>query len=382
MDRRNLLQLGTAAFAVAAAAQRANAQTAGPPAAADKPDFALSAYSRNLQWLRSPKDLAKGVADIGLSRVDLSVSAAAGHVDPARAASDLPAFVAGLKAEGVAVTCITTDIADAASPNAEAVIKAASAAGVGHYVWGGLRYDETKPYGPQIDALKARVQALAKLNQQYRIKGLYQPARGAGSVGSAFFDILQLLRNFDPRYVGIHYNTANLLQATPDTMAVQLRTGGDYIGGLAVTDADVSLVLPAWEQGPYTGNATQLAGAYTGGDFTGGPGTPEALGGGGRPLPYRFKPVRPGTGMLDMTLLGRTLRQINFSGPAETQATYALAGADTGATAITAERLYVLGMIKRDRITVEHAFNGSFKTDIVLPSFMLRGPRPPVPGAE
>ena len=208
------------------------------------------------------------------------------------------------------------------------------------------------------------------------------PSRGAGAVGSAFFDILQVLRNCEPAQVGIHYNSGNLLQATPDTMAVQLRTGGAYIGGVAITDADVPLILPAWEQGPYKGTATQLAGSYTGGDFTGGPGTPEALGGGGRPLPYKYRPVRPGTGMLDMTLLSKTLREINFSGPAETQATYALAGADTGATAITAERLYVLGMIKRDRITVEHAFNAAWKTDIALPPFMLRGPTPPVPGAE
>lgn len=378
MDRRQLLQVGAAALALTAS-KRAVAQTAAGPV---KPDFALSAYSRNLQWLRTPKDLAKGIVDIGLTRVDLTVSSANGHVDPARVAADLPAFVAGLKAGGVAVTCITTDIVDAGSANAEAILKAASAAGITHYVWGGLTYDETKPYPAQIDALKARMGALVKLNQKYKIKGLYQPSRGAGEVGSAFFDILQVMRNFDPVQVGIHYNSGNLLQATPDTMAVQLRTGGAYIGGLAVTDADVPLILPTWDQGPYKGTATQLAGAYTGGDFTGGPGTPEALGGGGRPLPYKYRPVRPGTGMLDMTLLSKTLRAINFSGPAETQATYPLSGADTGATAITAERLYVLGMIKRDRITVEHAFNGAWKTDIALPSFMLRGRTPPVPGAE
>ncbi len=379
MDRRQLLQAGAAVLA-AAASKNALAQTPAAATAPAKPPFALSAYSRNLQWLRSPQDLAKGIVEIGLKQVDLTVSSAAGHVDPARVAGDLPAYVAGLKAAGIAVSCITTDITDAGSANAEAILKAASAAGITHYVWGGLRYDETKPYPAQVDALKVRVQALARLNQRYRIKGLYQPARGAGSVGSAFFDILQVLRNFDPAQVGIHYNVANLLQATPDTMAVQLRTGGAYVGGVAITDADVSLVLPTWEQGPYKGTATQLAGSYTGGDFTGGPGTPEALGGGGRPLPYRFRPVRPGTGMLDMTLLGKTLREINFAGPAETQATYALAGADTGATAITAERLYVIGMIKRDRITVEHAFAGSWATDIALPPFLMRGAATPAPG--
>lgn len=368
MDRREFLSAGAATVAALSVSEKGLAQTSVAPV--PMPELTLSAYSRNLQWLRTPQELAKGVIDIGLSRVDLTVSRG-GHVEPARAASDLPAFIDGLKRAGVSTTCITTEITDAVG--AEAIIKAAAASGVTHYVWGGLRYDETKPYQPQLDALKGGVEALASLNKKYRIKGLYQPARGAGSVGSTFLDILSVMRGLDPRYIGVHYNTANLLQATPETTTAQLRLGQDYIGGVAITDAQIKLVLPVWEEGPYKGDAMLLADAYSGGDFTGGPGTPEALGGGGRALPYRFMPVRAGTGMLDLTTLGKTLRQIGFNGPIETQVDYALAGVESGAAAIDAERLYVLGTIKRDRLTVEHAFRGSWKVDVALPAFMSRG---------
>lgn len=372
MDRRKLLQAGTGLLAVSCFGGRALAQ-----AATGSPAFALSAYSRNLQWLRTPQELAKGVIDLGLSRVDLTVSAANGHVDPARAATDLPAFVRALGAAGVEVTCITTDIVDADSANAEAVLKAAAAAGVGHFVWGGLTYEDDAPYLAQLDGLRPRVARLARLGERYRIKGLYQPARGANAVGATFFDILQLVRAHDPRWMGIHYDCAALLQATPETMVSQLRSGREYIGGVAITDARVELKLPEWKEGSYAGDPMFLLGAYSGGDFAGAdgaevPADPLALGGGGRPLPYRFEGVRVGTGMLDLSLLGRTLREIGFSGPAETQLMYELAGAEAGATSITAERLNVLGQIKRDRIIVEHAFAEPWGLKVALPPFMLR----------
>ena len=70
--------------------------------------------------------------------------------------ADLPAFVNGLKSGGISTVCITTPIVDADSPNAENIIATAASLGIPNYVWGGLTYDASKPYRPQLDALKAR----------------------------------------------------------------------------------------------------------------------------------------------------------------------------------------------------------------------------------
>jgi hypothetical protein len=80
MDRRGFLQLGELTVAAAALAKTASAQAeteaarTTPHASRPTGKFPLDACSRTLQWLRTPRDLAKAVADIGLESVDLTVS--------------------------------------------------------------------------------------------------------------------------------------------------------------------------------------------------------------------------------------------------------------------------------------------------------------------
>ena len=368
MDRRKFLALGTTlaatGFAPASFAQPAAPQKSG-----------LLVYSRLLQWLRTPQELAGAMAGLGLQRMDLTVQPYPGHVDPAKAKTDLPAFINGLKQGGIAVTSITPPIVDADSPNAEAILDAAASSGVTHYVWGGFVYDPGKPYAPQLDGLKPRVQKLARLNEKYKIKAMYHPVAGAGNVGSGFFDILDLLKGFDPRFVSIQYDTASLLQPMRDVFVSHMRLGAAYIGGMALNDATVSLDLPEYHEGPFEGGRIPPTNA---GDNTGTDGgNPLALGGGGRPLPYHFHPVRLGTGMIDLTLIGKTLKEINFNGPAELQVAWPLGGVESGADKITRPRQAVLGQLKRERLTVEAGFfAGGWNIDIARPAFQVYGSAP------
>jgi len=379
MGRRELLQFSSLALAGAAVAKIAGAQAemeanAVAPVRKHMGKFPLDVYSRSLQWLRTPQDVAKAVVEIGLQSVDLTVMPYPGHIEPARVRTDLPPFVNGLKSGGVAVSAITCPIVDADSREAEAIIATASSVGIRYYSWGGLQYDESRPYQPQLDALKPRVARLAKLNEKYGMKALYQPRPGPAAVGAAFFDFLEVLRNFDSRYVGFRYDTASLLQATPHTTVMHLRLGGAYIGGLALNDAAVTLDLPVWHEGLYTGTGQQLVGASSGGDNVGRDGgNPLAIGGGGRPLPYHFKPLPIGTGMVDLQLIGKTLKEINFKGPAECQTEWPLGGAEQGNDKIALPRQTVLGQIKHNRLMVEAAFASSWDLDVARPAFMEEG---------
>ena len=370
MNRRELLRLGTTALA-AAIAKPALSQ---PASARPSKRFTLDVYSRSLQWLRAPQEVAKAVIEIGLRSVDLTVMPYPGHVDPAKAKTDLPLFVKGLTEGGVTVSAITGSITDADSPNAEAIIGAASSLGIRCYGWGGFRYSENQPYQAQLDALKPRVAKLARLNEKYNIKALYQPQSGAASVGAAFFDFLGVLKDFDPRFVAFRYDTGSLVQTTPDLQALQLRMGARYIGGVALNDAAVKRDLPVWRQGPYQGTPEQQIGAASGGDNIGKDGgDPLAIGGGGRPLPYHVHQVPVGTGMIDLTLIGKTLKEIGFDGPAECQTEWPLGGAELGNDKITLPRQTVLGQIKHNRLMVEQAFATAWNIDVAQPPFMKRG---------
>jgi len=369
MDRRELLRWVAAAVAAAALPNSAFGQAAS----SSTRKFSLDVYSRSLQWLRTPQEVAKAVTEIGLHSLDLTVMPYPGHVDPAKVKTDLPQFAKGLKESGVAVSAITCPITDADSPNAEAILGTASSLGIRYYSWGGLRYDTSRPYPAQLDALKPRVAKLASLNEKYAMKALYQPLSGAGNVGGVFFDLLDVLKNFDPRFVAFRYDTGTLLQSTPELQIMHLRLGARYIGGVALNDAAVKLDLPVWRQGAYEGTPQQQIGAASGGDNVGKDGgTPLAIGGGGRPLPYHVHPMPVGTGMIDLTLLGKTLKEIGFDGPAECQTEWQLGGAELGNDRITLPRQTVLGQIKHNRLMVEAAFASSWNIDVARPGFLKR----------
>jgi hypothetical protein len=369
MDRRDLLRLGVMTLAAAPLASRALAQ--GAPAAPTGPAFSLDAYSRNLQWNRTPQDLAKAVVDLGLHSVDLTIGRYPAHVDAAKVKSDLPAFVSGLGAAGVAVRTVTTEITGADFPGAEAILQAIAAAGVGSYTWGPVAYDDNLAYAAQVEALKARFARLAKLNAKYKLKGLYQPR--AGMAGSLFVDLLPVMQGLDPRHMAIRYDTAALLQARPENVTRHLHLGAPYIGAVAINDAAVNLEFPKWEQGHFVDAPELLTRPNGGGDNTGDAGGDWlAYGGGGRPLPYHYHPMPVGTGMIDLMALGKTLKDIGFSGPAECQVAYPLGGVETGSDKITLPRQEVIGRIKRDRITVEHAFREPWGLKVALPPFLQR----------
>jgi sugar phosphate isomerase/epimerase len=278
-----------------------------------------------------------------------------------------------LKQAGISVTAITTNIVDADTPNAEAILYAATKAGIKYYSWGGFKYDTTKPYAPQLDALKPRIQKLSRLNQKYGMKALYQPQRGPENVGSLFVDLLDVFKEFDPKFIAFRYDTAALLQVTNDNFLTHMRLGGAYIGGVALNDAKVSLELPVWNEGPFLGNPRQLLAPSGGGDNQGNAGGNfDAIGGGGRALPYRYRPLPVGTGMIDLMLIGKTLKEMNFSGPAEAQINWELDGVEKGGDKITYPRQEIIGHLKRDRLIIEQAFKTPWKIDVAQPAFMAR----------
>ena len=371
-SRREVLKAGAAAIAAASLGRMSQAQSS-PATTPEAPKFWMDAYSRNLQWCRTPEELGKAVLDLGQHSVDLSVGDEGAHVKMTDVKSALPAFTKSLKQCGVAVSCVTLPITDADSANAETALSAAASEGVRYYNWGGLEYEKGKTYSAQSDALKRRVEKIVKLNEKYRIKGLYQPR--PGKVGCLFFDLLPVFQACDPRYIGFRYDSAALLQPVQQNVALHLTLGAPYIGGVALNDARVTLDLPEWKQGDFDGSPEQLLAPSGGGDNTGkAGGHPLAYGGGGNPLPYQVHPVPTGTGMIDLVLIGKTLKDINFNGPAEVQVEYPLGGAESGAQQLSLPRQEVIGRMKRDRITVEYAFAAPWNLHIVLPPFMRLGP--------
>lgn len=401
MDRRNFLQMSTAALAASAFGPPTFAQAAAPNGKKLKVD----AYSRHLQWLRTADEVAEATVEMGYDGVDITVRPYPGHVDPEEVATDLPPFVNAIRKHGLQVVTMTCPITDADSPNAEAMLGTASQLGLTHYWWGTFRYDPAKPVMEQLDALKPRVEKLVRLNEKYKMKAMYHTYSGNGMVGSSMWDFLSVLRNFDPAYVGFHYDVGHMTNAGGNgTWEIPLRASGPYIAGVSAKDSCFELDLHVPEGGPYTGTPGQLNNRF---GALGAPpaagGTPRAgaapspapppasaaaglqpavrppatgaqgaaaargsaaaaapgMGGGGQPNPWRVKYVPLGEGNINLPRLAAILKEINFDGPIEVQAEYPNGGSENAMDKITLPRAIVLGNLKHDRLTLKAGFTAS-----------------------
>jgi sugar phosphate isomerase/epimerase len=265
----------------------------------------------------------------------------------------------------------------------EAMVGTMGQLGITHYWLGTDNYDLGKPIVPQLDAIKRKVERFVALNQKHGTTLLYHTRAGANAVGSVVWDLLYVMKDFDSKYVGFHWDTGHMSHHGSNMWELLMRTAGPYVVAMAWKDRswDQELGLLG-EGGPYPGPQAPApaAGAGRGGrgrgeGFAEGDGPPAGFGGRGGgprafPLPLAGKtfargggwnsPYVPmGTGLVDVFRYAAVLRDIGFNGPMELEAEYPMGGAENGLDKITLPRAQVLGTMKRDVLTIRAAFEQS-----------------------
>lgn len=169
---------------------------------APMPSYAgpLILFSKLLPGL-APRDLAREVKSLGFAGIDLTVRPK-GHVEPARAAADLPAAHHAITAEGLSVPMITTALVSASDPTARPILETAARLKVPYFKTGYWRY--------QFADVRAE---LAKAGSELR--GLAELARASGIqlgfhnhsgsyIGAPVWDAASILEPLDPAWAG-HY---------------------------------------------------------------------------------------------------------------------------------------------------------------------------------
>jgi len=392
MQRRDFLQV--TAGALLAAPRRLHAEVPLAPPQQTPPSDAsrlkIDIYSRHLQWLRTADEVAEAAIEMAYDGVNVTVRPYPGHVNPENVAKELPPFVNAIRRRGLLVRSITTNISDADSPNAESIVSAAASLGITHYWWGTYRYEPNKPIFDQLDALKPRIAKIAALSEKYRMTAAYHTYSMPNTVGSVVWDLLYLLRNHDPKYVGFHYDTGHESHHLNGMSELNLRSAGPYVVAMAFKDYAPEQNLGLRGQGgPYTGPPGALGGrgdgpppgvaARAGGAGRGAEALPQSAnqgrGDGGRGVGpgrggrgtdslgasfaagngWRTRSVPLGTGLVNLPQVAAVLKEIRFAGPAEIQAEYPNGGAENAQDAITLPREQVLGAMKRDLLTLRRA---------------------------
>ena len=254
----------------------------------------MDAYTRHLHWMRSADEIAEAAIEMTCGGVNPTIQAYPGHIDPAKVTTELPAFVRTMQKHGLRVKQVRGGNQTAVDASVEALVGTMGQVGVTHYWLGTDNYDLTKPITPQLDAIKLKVQKFVALNQKHGTTLLYHTRAGANSVGSVVWDLLYVMKDFDPKHVGFHWDTGHMSHHMSNMWELLMRTAGPYVVAMAWKDRSWQQNLGfLGEGGPYPGPQAPAAtggragGAGRGGRGAGGPGAGGRAGGGpgGGPVP-------------------------------------------------------------------------------------------------
>jgi sugar phosphate isomerase/epimerase len=212
-------------------------RTAGPTT--------IHVFSKPLHWL-SYAETARMIADAGYGGIDYTVRVAQGHVLPEKVQEDLPRAVEAAHKAGLKVEMITTDIISAQDKRSEMVLRAAAKAGVKFYRLGNWSYDLKLGISGTLEKLKPTLKELAALNASLGIHGAIQNHAGV-RVGSAIWDLYELLRDIDPKSLGVQYDVRHATVEGGQSWPLALRQIAPWIKCSDIKDFK-------WEQAP--GKAT------------------------------------------------------------------------------------------------------------------------------
>ena len=362
MNRRDFLNSTLALSVLGSAAGR----TFGQEGTAVVRNLPMQAYSRYLHWLRTPADIAAACRELTCRYLMPTVqSGETAHVAEAELQTELPRFVRALEAEGIGVRAIRggnqTDVDD----TVERLVGTMAELGITHYWLGTDRYDLEQPVMPQLDAIKRKVERFARLNERYGTTLMYHTRSSSRSVGSVVWDLLYVLRDFDPKYLGLHWDTGHMAMHG-DMWETLLRTAGPYVSAVSWKDKYWSQDLGGLTEqgGPFPGPNPQEEAPRGGGFFRRRDPDQDPLE--RIPLPlagehfargmgWRSTEAPLGTGMVDFFRYGEVLADIEFDGLMDLQAEYPLGGAERGRAELTLPSRIVLGALKRDVLTVRTA---------------------------
>jgi hypothetical protein len=232
--------------------------------------------------MRTPDEVAKATIEMVCGGVCLTVQANPGHIDPARVRQDLPTWVNRIRSQGLKVVQIKGPEVGDLDASVEAIIGTAAQNGITHYALGGYTYDLTKPLAPQLDAIKPRLERLVRLNERNNIKLVYHTRAGVDAVGGTVLDLLPIMRGYDPKFIGFHWDTGHMALHGDGMWETLMRLAGPYVASIGWRDR-------GWEQdlglmgegGPYAGPYPRVEMLVTQPDGSAIPGTPAAARAGG-----------------------------------------------------------------------------------------------------
>jgi sugar phosphate isomerase/epimerase len=151
-------------------------------------------------------ELGKNAKQVGFDGVDLTVRAK-GHVSPDRAVQDLPRAADAIRAHGVSLAMVTTNILNANEPETRPILSTAAKLKVPYWKPGYHRYDVNNVEA-SVGKVREATIGLAALSKEYGIAAGFHNHSG-DYIGSAVWDIRAIIHDLDPKWMGYYFDPAH-----------------------------------------------------------------------------------------------------------------------------------------------------------------------------
>lgn len=225
--RRHFLKTAALAAAVSTVTRPVFAATPAAP-------WKIIAFSKPFAQL-SPDDTADLVADIGWDGIECPVRTKSGQIAPERVEEDLPKMVEAMKKRGKEVTIVTTEITKL-DPLAEKVLRTSAKLGIKKYRLGFTKYTKDKPVTETVREVGAALKDIAALNKELGIQGGWQNHSGVDYVGAPLWDLWTMLRDLDPKHIGVCFDIGHATLEGGLSWPVQARLMEPYYVAVFLKD--------------------------------------------------------------------------------------------------------------------------------------------------
>ncbi|PYT76339.1 MAG: hypothetical protein DMG40_26375 [Acidobacteria bacterium] len=197
LSRRDFIGACSAA-ACAVTVSLAEASGAPPGAAYTGTLCLFSKPLPAMDWHR----LAQAAKSAGFGGIDLTVRRG-GHVQPERAAEDLPKAVAAIREEGLDVPMITTELTSADDPAARAILSTAAKLSIPFFKPGYYQYKMVN-VRRELELFGRQFRGLVGLSKQYGIQAGYH--NHEEYVGAPVWDMASVIDALDPQWAGFYFD--------------------------------------------------------------------------------------------------------------------------------------------------------------------------------
>ena len=202
MNRREFLMAASAAAFAGCATGRVRSLPVG------RPRFHVFSKMFQPPVTKSPEALCELFAAAGYDGVQWTVRKG-GHATPENARAELPRLVKVAKSFGLKCESICTGIVDGDNSESVKIAKVAADSGIGQMRVGYYFYDEkSETFAQSMRRFKRSFAALAAIGERCGIKAAYQnhSTWGPAIFGGVVWDIYEIIRDLDPRWIGIEYD--------------------------------------------------------------------------------------------------------------------------------------------------------------------------------